>query len=134
MFNASEEEKLPLLIRVFCFLAGLFFFFIGLVVGFIGILLWKWVGFPKAVFTFCSIPILFSVFFFGYCVYGNDNESNPKHRLKEKTYSNDEQNKEVQVLDGKHARDSLIPVPGGREASGRIEQGYYIEHSGSSDL
>lgn len=135
----EDKPEIHIVIKVLCFILGLFLFVIGTVIGLFGLILWKWFSFPKFTFTFCSIPILLSIFFFGYCFYENNDEVVlTKQPSKKKSYYKDERNQKEKVCNAgrkdfnSKSRDSYAPLPWGRE-TGRFISGYYVENSGSFD-
>lgn len=134
-----EKSELPrepfFLLRLLSFFLGLVLFVSGIAIGVFGLVLWKWLRLPKFTFTFCSIPILLGIFFFGYTFYGNQDAVAFAQRPKKSPYSRHGKQEDVQIRhrsDG--SRISIVPVRGGREVSGECIGGYYTEHSGSSDL
>lgn len=134
-----EKPELPkepnIVLRLLCFLLGLLFFVIGAGAGIIGLILWKWLHFPRITFTVCSIPIMLSIFFFGYAVFGNQDAMSVAQSSAKQPYLKDGKQKDVHFhrrSDG--SRISITPVPGGREVRGECINGYFTEHSGSVDL
>lgn len=134
-----EKPELPkepnIVLRLLCFLLGLLFFVLGAIVGIVGLILWKWLHFPRITFTVCSIPIMLSIFFFGYSFFGNQDAMTIAQKPLKQPYLKHGEQKDLQFrkrTDG--TRISIIPVPGGREVSGECVNGYYTEHSGSADV